>query len=318
MLLVGRRLTAAWRRPLCLPTLTHPTFASWSGSGGGGGKSGSGGGDGDGPETSGDEGGMGEIVSGGDGDIPSALSKISIGENAPRPPHLLCVPIQRRPLFPGFMAPLVINDEALVTSLVEIKKTPSPWVGVFLVNDPNLDLTVDKFQLTRLDQIHRVGTLAHIQQLEAGPGGAIAMLMSHRRIVIKEAVTLKTPPLVVRVSHISQQPLDSVNTDTVKAMSNEILSTLRDIIRVNPLFQQHVSYFARRIDVTNPYALADFAASLTTADAKELQVRGGGSGGWGRCDARTCFGCSMIFLGRGSKPPFILRSRDMRCGDVSY
>ena len=34
---------------------------------------------------------------------------------------------------------------------------------------------------------------------------------------------------------------------------------------------QHVSYFARRIDVTNPYALADFAASLTTADAKELQ-----------------------------------------------
>ena len=54
-------------------------------------------------------------------------------------------------------------------------------------------------------------------------------------------------------------------------MSNEILATLRDIIRVNPLFQQHVSYFARRIDVTNPYALADFAASLTTADAKELQ-----------------------------------------------
>ena len=36
---------------------------------------------------------------------------------------------------------------------------------------------------------------------------------------------------------------------------------------------QHVSYFARRIDVTNPYALADFAASLTTADAKDLQVR---------------------------------------------
>lgn len=44
--------------------------------------------------------------------------------------------------------------------------------------------------------------------------------------------------------------------------------------RLNPLFQQHVSYFARRVDVTNPYALADFAASLTTADARELQVRG--------------------------------------------
>ena len=46
-----------------------------------------------------------------------------------------------------------------------------------------VDLTVDKYQLTKLDQIHRTGTMAHIQQLEAGPGGAIAMLMAHRRCV---------------------------------------------------------------------------------------------------------------------------------------
>ena len=91
-----------------------------------------------------------------------------------------------------------------------------------------------------------------------------------RRIVVKDVMPIKTPPLIVRVSHISQQPLDQVNTgkshgtrcagarlrqstirctpdrirgahhiaDMVKAMSNEILATLRDIIRVNPLFQQ--------------------------------------------------------------------------------
>jgi hypothetical protein len=46
---------------------------------------------------------------------------------------------------------------------------------------PQVDLTVDKFSLSKLDQIYRTGTLAHIQQLEAGPGGVIAMLMSHRR-----------------------------------------------------------------------------------------------------------------------------------------
>jgi hypothetical protein len=102
-------------------------------------------------------------------------------------------------------------------------------------------------------------------------------------------------------------------------MSNEILATLRDIIRINPLFQQvrrsrcrcagetalsvtrpsrlrlflltllhpqHVSYFARRFDVTNPYALADFAASLTTADAKELQVRPRARWRYGAC--RLC------------------------------
>lgn len=149
--------------------------------------------------------------------VLSCLRRYRAGENAPKPANLLAVPIQRRPLFPGFMAPLVVTDEALVEAMIALKKTPSPFVGVFLVNDPNvgcarpltrgrrargssfgrpaprapldhsrrtqIDLTVDKFQLTRLDQIHRTGTLAHIQQLEAGPGGAIAMLMAHRRCV---------------------------------------------------------------------------------------------------------------------------------------
>lgn len=105
-------------------------------------------------------------------------------------------------------------------------------------------------------------SLAHF----AGPGGAIAMLMAHRRVSIRDQVTIKTPPLIVKVNHLVQRPLETVNSDQVKALSNEILATLRDIIRLNPLFQQHVSYFARRVDVTNPFALADFAASLTTGE----------------------------------------------------
>jgi Lon-like ATP-dependent protease len=134
-----------------------------------------------------------------------------------------------------------------------------------------VDLSVDNFSLTKMDQIHKMGTLAHIQQLESGPGGAIAMLMAHRRVLAKDLVNIRTPPLVLRVQHLTQPTLEAATSDEVKATSNEILATLRDIIKTNPLFQQHVSYFARRIDVTNPYTLADFAASLTTADAKELQ-----------------------------------------------
>ena len=153
----------------------------------------------------------------------NALSKVGIGENAPQPPHLLAVPIQRRPLFPGFMAPLFITDEALIEAMIALKKSPSPLVGVFLLKDGSIDATVDKFSLTSMDQVHTTGTLAHIQQMEAGPGGAIAMLMAHRRIVAREAVNLgATPPLIVRVSHLVQAPLEEVNSDNVKAMSNEI------------------------------------------------------------------------------------------------
>jgi ATP-dependent Lon protease len=201
----------------------------------------------------------------------SAIERMPIGENAPRPGQLLAVPIARRPVFPGFMAPLVINDEGLMSALMTIKASSKPYVGLFLVKDPSIDLQVDKFTLTSMDQINNIGVLAHIQQMDSGPAGAIAMVMSHRRIRATGTVARTAPPLVLKVEHIHQPPLDDANTDEVKATCNEILATLREIIRVNPLFQQHIAYFTRKIDVTNPYALADFAASLTTLDAVELQ-----------------------------------------------
>ena len=169
------------------------------------------------------------------------------------------------------MAPLVITDENLIQAMTTIKSTSKPYVGLFLVKDPTVDLQVDRFSLKNIDQIHRMGVMAHIQQLEAGPAGAIAMVMAHRRIRATGTVAGRVPPLIVKVDHINQPLLDNNHSDEIKATCNEILATLREIIRMNPLFQQHIAYFARKIDVTNPYALADFAASLTTLDAKDLQ-----------------------------------------------
>lgn len=169
------------------------------------------------------------------------------------------------------MAPLVITDESLIQAMTTIKSTSKPYIGLFLVKDPTVDLQVDRFTLKNIDQIHRMGVMAHIQQLEAGPAGAIAMVMAHRRIRATGTVTGRVPPLIVKVDHINQPLLDDNHSDEIKATCNEILATLREIIRMNPLFQQHIAYFARKIDVTNPYALADFAASLTTLDAKDLQ-----------------------------------------------
>ena len=167
----------------------------------------------------------------------------------------------------------MITDEGLIEALTALKKTPAPFVGVFLLKDPKINLQADKFSLTSSDQIYGTGTMAHIQQLESGPGGAIAMLMAHRRVKIIDVITTtRSAPLAVRVQHLSQQPIEEVNSDHVKAMSNEIIATLRDLMAQNPVLQQHMAFFARRIDVTNPFMLADFVASLTMADASELQV----------------------------------------------
>lgn len=57
----------------------------------------------------------------------------------------------------------------------------------------------------------------------------------------------------------------------VKALSNEVVGVIRDLVRMNPLFREQTQYFTARVDMGDPFKLADFAASLTTADGPELQ-----------------------------------------------
>jgi len=58
----------------------------------------------------------------------------------------------------------------------------------------------------------------------------------------------------------------------VKALSNEVVSVIRDLVKANPLFREQTQYFTSRVDLGDPFKLADFAASLTTAEGFELQV----------------------------------------------
>jgi ATP-dependent Lon protease len=100
-------------------------------------------------------------------------------------------------------------------------------------------------------------------ELEDGCGGTCT---------VEDVFTFEELPLVARVEHVLQPPMPPEGGgDHVKALVSEILSTLRDIIRINPLFEQNISFFARKMDVSNPYNLADFATSLTSMEAKDLQ-----------------------------------------------
>ena len=58
----------------------------------------------------------------------------------------------------------------------------------------------------------------------------------------------------------------------IQAYSNEIVAVIRDLVKLNPLFREHAQYFMSRVQLDNPYKLADFAASLTTAEGEELQA----------------------------------------------
>lgn len=80
--------------------------------------------------------------------------------------QVVAIPLSRRPVFPGFFAPLVVTDKKLVKALLTIASSKGPFVGLFMLKDPSIDILSDDFQLNNTEQIHKIGVLAHIQQID--------------------------------------------------------------------------------------------------------------------------------------------------------
>ena len=120
------------------------------------------------------------------------------------------------------------------------------------------------------DEMHKVGALASLQSLMETPDGGVgAWFLAHRRITLLNAVTDEVPP-IVKVHHM-ERPKGESSTDMVRALSNEILQTIRNLVRINPLMKEQMQYFMQRLEVHDVYKLADFAASMTNADPEQAQ-----------------------------------------------
>merc|ERR1719277_2851851 len=65
---------------------------------------------------------------------------------------------------------------------------------------------------------------------------------------------------------------DYTTTEEVKAMTQEVIKTIRDIIALNPLYRdslQQMLQFGQRV-VDNPVYLSDLGAALTGGETEEL------------------------------------------------
>lgn len=60
-------------------------------------------------------------------------------------------------------------------------------------------------------------------------------------------------------------------TEELKAYSISIVSIIKDLLKLNPLFKEELQIFLGHSDFTEPGKLADFSVALTTATREELQ-----------------------------------------------
>ncbi|GKY97633.1 hypothetical protein MPSEU_000721700 [Mayamaea pseudoterrestris] len=237
------------------------------------------------------------------GDSVVLPSRLPFGEGAPRYPHCLALPLVSRPLFPSLITTVTLTDEPTIVAIENLlqKNThENPFISCFLrkkypsgVADGGVLLHAPEV-ITSTDDLYHTGTFAQVQRLTRGihmagasglkttgsadtetdqeetSTGAAVLLLAHRRVDIKSIDNIG-PPIDVTVSHWprSEYYAGSPNSETIRALTNEILATIREVAQSNQLFRENLQFSPMRVDANDPFKLADFAASICASGTPE-------------------------------------------------
>ena len=177
------------------------------------------------------------------------------------PTGLPIIPLRPRPAFPGIMIPLVLNGQAQVAAMQRAMEHQAQTIGLVMVRD--LD------EEDSAENLHKVGVAAKIVKvLHTEKDAAHVLVNSLERFVIEEIME-RGLALYARVRYHFATEL-SVNPE-LRAYSMAILSTLKELVQINPLYSEEIKLFLNRSSLEDPGRLADFAANLTSSDGQQLQ-----------------------------------------------
>ena len=181
------------------------------------------------------------------------------------PNEVFLIPLSRRPFFPGMAAPIVIEPGHYYEMLKQVAKTEHKCMGLFLTKTEDVDI----YEFKPKD-LYNVGVLARILRIiPMEQGGAQVVLNMERRISIKKATRVKNKYYKATVSYHDEKV--KALTKELKAYSISIITTIKELFKLNPLFKEELQIFLGHSDFTEPGKLADFAVALTTANRDELQ-----------------------------------------------
>lgn len=197
-------------------------------------------------------------------DPAPAESNKALLPSLPYPESLYLLPLNRRPFFPGMASPIVIEPGAYYEVLKTVAKTDHKCLGLFLTlrEDANI-------YKIGLDDLYTVGIVARILRIiPMEQGGAQVVLNMEKRVIIQQPI--KGRHLQAKVKYHDDTPMEHLSRE-LKAYSISIITTIKELLKLNPLFKEELQIFLGHSDFTEPGRLADFAVALTTATREELQ-----------------------------------------------
>ncbi len=177
------------------------------------------------------------------------------------PGVLYLLPLEKKPFFPGQVLPLVLDARQWGKTLKAIHKTGQAAVGVVFADRASAGAVESK-------DFRPVGTVCKIHQIEQHENQYHVVLAGLQRFEITDWVSEKRP-FTAQVRYFPE--LSPVISTEIKAYTTAIVNIIKELLQFNPMYGEELKMFLNYFGTGEPSRLADFGASLTTAEAKEMQ-----------------------------------------------
>lgn len=178
------------------------------------------------------------------------------------PEKVYILPMVQRPIFPGMMIPLIFSGEVLINEIKAIYEKDGRMAGAVLTEEMNEENPWDS-------KYYNVGTAVRLHRLTPVSEDSIQVLVQgYRRFRYVKELS-RDPYPRWRVEY-----LDDTRNGTeeeLKAYTVAILNTVKELLKLNPLFQEQLKMLMGHLTFEKPGVVMDLIASMTTAEAPKLQ-----------------------------------------------
>ena len=181
------------------------------------------------------------------------------GEVMPGTIHLL--PVTSRPFFPGQAVPLLMEAEYWASTLKAVESEGQGVLGIVLADAPSAEQAMP-------ENFSSIGCVCRVHRVQRVDRHLQVLVECLQRIRIEDFVRKETP-FTARV-HYFHEPQGAAKGE-IKAYAMAIINTIKELLPLNPLYGEELKMFLERLGPEDPSHLADFAASLTTANKQQLQ-----------------------------------------------
>ncbi len=178
------------------------------------------------------------------------------------PDNLIVLPLENRPIFPGLALPFTFASPEMVQAIEYSLEKENGFIGVSLVRENN----------TGEDEewdLYKTGTLLKtIKVLNKSPESIQIFAQAVTRFhFVKSVIKHNIPHWQVAYEYDERKPV----TDEIKAFTMAIINSVKELIKLNPMFQEQMRLALSQVGLEKPGLLMDLVASFLSAEGTKLQ-----------------------------------------------